>query len=240
MRKVLLTYWNTVSFLVLYANAAAAQGAALDRRRMRAGAARAADRPVLDRWLLSELHTLVRDVTAALEGFDSAAAGRRIAAFIDDLSNWYVRRSRRRFWEGPGTRGRRGGLRHAVRVPGDADQADGPDHAVPDRLRLGRAARPDDAPESVHLASWPAADAGADRRAPVRADGARPAAGRARPLGARRRGGAGPPAAGARAHRRARLRRPPRRPGGPGGRRAQRARAGHARRRAARTWSTTR
>ena len=44
-----------------------------------------------------------RDVTAALEAFDTAAAGRRLAAFIDDLSNWYVRRSRRRFWDGPGT-----------------------------------------------------------------------------------------------------------------------------------------
>ncbi len=43
------------------------------------------------------------DVTAALEAFDSAAAGRRLAGFIDDMSNWYVRRSRRRFWEGPAT-----------------------------------------------------------------------------------------------------------------------------------------
>jgi isoleucyl-tRNA synthetase len=60
---------------------------------------------VLDRWLLSELNAVVRDATDALEAFDSAAAGRRIAAFIDDLSNWYVRRSRRRFWEGPGTPG---------------------------------------------------------------------------------------------------------------------------------------
>jgi isoleucyl-tRNA synthetase len=50
--------------------------------------------------VLSELHSLVRDVTALLEGFDSAGAGRRIAGFIDDLSNWYVRRSRRRFWDG--------------------------------------------------------------------------------------------------------------------------------------------
>ncbi len=52
--------------------------------------------------MLSELHAVARDVTAALEEFDTAAAGRRLAAFIDDLSNWYVRRSRRRFWDGPG------------------------------------------------------------------------------------------------------------------------------------------
>ena len=59
------------------------------------------DRPLLDRWLLSEVHACAREVTAALEAFDTAAAGRRLAELIDDLSNWYVRRSRRRFWDGP-------------------------------------------------------------------------------------------------------------------------------------------
>src|SRR5581483_10036489 len=62
-----------------------------------------AGRPLLDRWVLGELTAVVSDVTAAMEGFDTSAAGRRLAAFIDDLSNWYVRRSRRRFWDGPGT-----------------------------------------------------------------------------------------------------------------------------------------
>jgi isoleucyl-tRNA synthetase len=100
VRKVLLTYWNTASFLVLYANAAAAGG---DDGAWLRSAPAAADRPLLDRWVLSELHTLVADVTRALEEFDTADAGRRLAAFTDDLSNWYVRRSRRRFWEGPAT-----------------------------------------------------------------------------------------------------------------------------------------
>src|SRR5207237_10881144 len=59
-----------------------------------------ADRPALDRWALSELHSTVLEVDAALEDFDSTRAGRRIAQLVDDLSNWYVRRSRRRFWEG--------------------------------------------------------------------------------------------------------------------------------------------
>ncbi len=102
VRKVLLTYWNTVSFLVLYANAAAAGGTAWGPHRL-AEAPPAAQRPLLDRWALSELHATVAEVTAALEEFDTARAGRRIAGFIDDLSNWYVRRSRRRFWEGPET-----------------------------------------------------------------------------------------------------------------------------------------
>ena len=73
VRKVLLTYWNTVSFLVLYANAAAAQGQAWGPAQA-TQAPPAADRPLLDRWLLSELHATTHEVTADLEGFDTAAA----------------------------------------------------------------------------------------------------------------------------------------------------------------------
>jgi isoleucyl-tRNA synthetase len=54
----------------------------------------------MDRWIISELNILVKEVDAALEDFDSQIAGRALARFIDDLSNWYVRRSRRRFWDG--------------------------------------------------------------------------------------------------------------------------------------------
>jgi isoleucyl-tRNA synthetase len=93
VRKVLLTYWNTASFLVLYANA--------NRWHPSAAAAPAhADRPALDQWALSELHRVVAEVGAALDDFDSARAGKALAAYVDDLSNWYVRRSRRRFWDG--------------------------------------------------------------------------------------------------------------------------------------------
>src|SRR5262249_820145 len=93
VRKVLLTYWNTASFLVLYANAGGWTPPE--------AAPPVASRPLLDRWMLGELHAVVRDVTSSLEDFDTAAAGRRLTMFIDDLSNWYVRRSRRRFWDGP-------------------------------------------------------------------------------------------------------------------------------------------
>jgi len=91
VRKTLLTYWNTVSFHALYANASnfeLSQTPALS------------DRPLMDRWIISELNSLVQEVDAALEDFDSQIAGRALARFIDDLSNWYVRRSRRRFWDG--------------------------------------------------------------------------------------------------------------------------------------------
>ncbi|MEW2384820.1 isoleucine--tRNA ligase [Micromonospora sp. NPDC047707] len=92
VRKILLTYWNTVAFQALYGRTAGWSPSAADPA--------PADRPVLDRWLLSELNILVRQVDAAMAGFDTQQAGRLLAGFIDDLSNWYVRRSRRRFWRG--------------------------------------------------------------------------------------------------------------------------------------------
>jgi isoleucyl-tRNA synthetase len=156
VRKVLLTYWNTVSFLVLYANAAAAQGQAWGPARAAAAPA-AADRPLLDRWLLSELHATADEVTACLEGFDTAAAGRRLAAFIDDLSNWYVRRSRRRFWEGPGTPDAASAFATLYESLHVLTRLMAPltpflaDH-------VWTVLRGPDDPESVHLASWPAVD----------------------------------------------------------------------------------
>jgi isoleucyl-tRNA synthetase len=149
VRKVLLTYWNTVSFFLLY------EGAAQDA--VRVHPTPPAARPVLDRWLLSELNLLVLDVTAALEAFDSATAGRRLAAFVDDLSNWYVRRSRRRFWEGP--------------VTSDGAAAFATLSVALDTVtRLMAPITPfltdyvwdllvkEDAADSVHLSSWPVAD----------------------------------------------------------------------------------
>jgi isoleucyl-tRNA synthetase len=93
VRKVLLTYWNTASFFALYANA---NGWTYDPSAKPA----LADRAVIDKWILSELHATVSAVDAALEDFDSAGAARHITALLEILSNWYVRRSRRRFWSG--------------------------------------------------------------------------------------------------------------------------------------------
>jgi isoleucyl-tRNA synthetase len=91
VRKTLLTYWNTVSFHALYANASNFEVSQTPPL---------AERPLMDRWIISELNSLIQEVDAALEDFDSQIAGRSLARFIDDLSNWYVRRSRRRFWDG--------------------------------------------------------------------------------------------------------------------------------------------
>jgi isoleucyl-tRNA synthetase len=160
VRKVLLTYWNTASFFVLYANACGEgdQGRPWTPDRT-AEAPAPADRPLLDRWVLAELHRTVREVDTALEGFDTARAGRRLAEFIDDLSNWYVRRSRRRFWEGPDTPEGAAAFTTLYECLETLTRLLAPivpfvtDH-------VWDAIRPGDAPESVHLAAWPAVDAG--------------------------------------------------------------------------------
>jgi isoleucyl-tRNA synthetase len=90
VRQFLLTLWNTYSFFVTYAN--------IDGWTPTKGEPEENASP-LDRWILSELHILVQRVTASLDAYDVNGAARPIAAFVDDLSNWYVRRSRRRFWK---------------------------------------------------------------------------------------------------------------------------------------------
>jgi isoleucyl-tRNA synthetase len=184
VRKVLLTYWNTASFLVIYANAAAAPGPGtasagpsdagpsdagpLDAAppdagppdsgsRSPAAAPEPGARPVLDRWLLSELNVLVRDVTAAMEGFDSATAGRLIAGFIDDLSNWYVRRSRRRFWAGTASPASMAAFATLRSVLDTLTRLMAPITPFVTDYVWGVLREPG-APDSVHLASWPAAD----------------------------------------------------------------------------------
>lgn len=148
VRKVLLTYWNTVAFHVLYARAEGwAPGAS--------EAPPVSERPVLDRWLLSQTHRLIGDVTEALEDFDTQTAGQRLAAFVDDLSNWYVRRSRKRFW-----RGDTAALSTLHEVIDIVTRLLAP--LVPfiaERVwRDVIVPVTPDAPASVHLADWPVAD----------------------------------------------------------------------------------
>ncbi|MFC1935120.1 class I tRNA ligase family protein, partial [Chloroflexota bacterium] len=89
-RRFLMTLWNVYSFLITYAN--------IDNF-VPATERNSSPEAELDRWILSELHQLIIDVEAALEEYNPTAAGRRIENFVDNLSNWYVRRSRRRFWK---------------------------------------------------------------------------------------------------------------------------------------------
>ena len=149
LRRFQLTLWNVYRFLVGYANADG-----IDPRQRPDGAP-----PPLDRWLLSELNALIARVTEALDRYDPTAAARAIEAFADDLSNWYVRRSRRRFWRG--------------RSGDDADKRHAYFTLHATLVALARLLAPftpflaeelwrnlarsldGGAPESVHLADWP-------------------------------------------------------------------------------------
>jgi isoleucyl-tRNA synthetase len=93
----LLPLWNALSFFTIYANLdgwhPGTEGSA-------AGATPLAERPELDRWMLLRLDELVEQTTRHLDALDSTAAARGLEAFVDDLTNWYIRRSRSRFWSG--------------------------------------------------------------------------------------------------------------------------------------------
>jgi isoleucyl-tRNA synthetase len=88
-RRFFLTLWNVYSFFVTYAN--------IDK--FTPGTGVTGELSELDRWVLSELNQLVVAVDSGLENYNPTDAGRKIEDFVDELSNWYVRRSRRRFWK---------------------------------------------------------------------------------------------------------------------------------------------
>ncbi len=92
VRQFLLQLWNTYGFYVLYANANG-----IDRDATFAEDDAPTD---LDRWALSRLQATIEVVRDRMDNFDATTAGRAIQAFVDEISNWYVRRSRRRFWDG--------------------------------------------------------------------------------------------------------------------------------------------
>jgi isoleucyl-tRNA synthetase len=92
VRQFLIPLWNTYRLYVLYANANG-----IDLAGLPAGHDSATD---LDRWAISRLDATVTAVRDGLESLDATGAGRALAEYVEDLSNWYVRRSRRRFWEG--------------------------------------------------------------------------------------------------------------------------------------------
>ncbi|MGH2963530.1 MAG: class I tRNA ligase family protein, partial [Solirubrobacterales bacterium] len=98
VRQFTLTLWNTYSFWVLYANAEGLEPK--DFSESAVSSQQPAEDETLDRWVVSRLQATIREVIDRLEHFDSTAAGRAIASYVDELSNWYVRLSRRRFWEG--------------------------------------------------------------------------------------------------------------------------------------------
>src|SRR4051794_3786766 len=152
VRKVLLTYWNTASFFTLYADT---NGWDPTGGREDGVAPARAERPLLDRWALAELARVTAGVTGALEDFDTQGAGRLLAQFVDDLSNWYVRRSRRRFWDGDPA-----ALATLHEVLDVLTRLLAPFTPFVTEEVWSRAVVPGlaDATDSVHLASWPEVD----------------------------------------------------------------------------------
>lgn len=156
-KRFLLTLWNTHVFLVTYASLPDGWTPGGDDPAP-------ADRAATDRWILSRRDAVVDGVTAHLEDYDATGAGRLLEAFVDDLSNWYVRVSRARFW---------GGRRGDPVADADARAAFATLHEclatvallvapfcpfVSDEMYANLVAAHDPgAPDSVHLADWPVA-----------------------------------------------------------------------------------
>lgn len=147
IRNFTLTIWNTYSFFVTYAN--------LDG--WKPGVQAEVEYSPLDRWLLSTLNALVRDVTSALENYDVLSATRPIETFVDHLSNWYLRRSRRRFWKSGSDADKRAAyetLYQALVTLSKLLAPTMPFLAEELYQNLVRSVQPE-APLSVHLAEWP-------------------------------------------------------------------------------------
>ena len=140
VRKTLLTYWNTVAFQSLYARAGSWDPST----------ASLTDLTNLDKWAVNQATRLARDVDLALEQFDTNRAGRFIAEYVDDLSNWYVRRSRRRFWDGD--HAALSTLHHCLKVVTQVMAPFTP--FITERVWQDLFAS--SGTESVHLTDWPA------------------------------------------------------------------------------------
>ncbi len=147
LRNFTLTLWNTYSFFVTYAN--------LDGWQPEADAA--IDYSPLDKWMRSSLHALVRDVTKALENYDVLGATRPIQSFVELLSNWYLRRSRRRFWKSESDADKKAAYATLYECLVTLSKLLAPTMPfIADELYLNLVGSVDaNASESVHLSSWP-------------------------------------------------------------------------------------
>jgi isoleucyl-tRNA synthetase len=144
------TYWNTYGFFVLYARL---DDVDLSRE------IPVADRPEIDRWALALLNDTIRIATAALDDFDAKRAGDAIESFVDQLSNWYVRRNRRRFWKSTDPEDKRSAYLTLYECLDGVNRLMAPfvpfitEHVYQNLVRsVDR-----DAPVSVHMSAWPEA-----------------------------------------------------------------------------------
>ncbi len=150
VRNFTLTLWNTYSFFVTYAN--------LDGWKHKPGAL--VQYSALDKWLRAELHALIRDVTAAFDGYDVLGATRPIETFVDHLSNWFLRRSRRRFWKTESDADKDAAYATLYEALVTVSRLLAPTMPfIADEIyrNLVLTVSPD-APKSVHMADWPEYD----------------------------------------------------------------------------------
>ena len=148
-RQFMLPLWNVYSFFVTYANIdgwTPAQAAPTDN--------------LLDRWIVARLNEVVRDVTPALENYDSYTATRAVEAFLDDLTNWYVRRSRERFWKSEHDADKNAAYTTLYHVLTTLAKLLAPMTPFVAEVIYQNLVRSVDAaaPESVHHCYWPAVD----------------------------------------------------------------------------------
>ena len=162
IKEFLLKVWNVYAFFVTYAN--------IDRWDPNAPRPPIAERPELDRWILAELDATIREVCEHMDAYRTHPSARRLVDFVDSLSNWYVRRSRARFW----AKGR-GGDKDAAfatlfEVLVDLSKLLAPfTPFLAETLHQNLARRVADAEESVHLSRFPEPD-DARRDEKLRAD----------------------------------------------------------------------
>jgi isoleucyl-tRNA synthetase len=150
-RGFLGTLWNMYSFFVLYAN--------LDRPNLNQRPP-VQDRPEIDRWLVARQQQLIQQVTAALDAYNARGAGKALEQFVEELSNWYVRRNRRRFWKNEDPTDRESAyatLWEALVTVAQLTAPFTPFIAEALWQNLVRSIQPE-AAESVHLSDWPQAD----------------------------------------------------------------------------------
>jgi isoleucyl-tRNA synthetase len=150
LRNFTLTLWNTYSFFVTYAN--------LDKWSPVPGEKVAYS--ALDKWMRSRLHALIRDVTTALENYDVLGATRPVQIFVEQLSNWYLRRSRRRFWKSESDADKNAAYSTLYECLTALSKLLAPTMPfIADELYLNLVGSVDKkAWESVHLAPWPEFD----------------------------------------------------------------------------------
>jgi isoleucyl-tRNA synthetase len=154
VRRFFLPLWNTYGFFVTYAR--------LDGWSPSEADGVAVARTLLDRWILSRLAAVTAEAAAALDGYDAQRATRAIEGFVDELSNWYVRRNRRRFWKGELDADKRAAYATLHRVLVDLARLLAPfvPHLAEAMWQNLVTAVDAEAPDSVHLADFPRADAG--------------------------------------------------------------------------------